>query len=136
MLDSLSCCCSHFWVHQVVLPQLWPELSKNHFLFPKCQVPESPFPYWPNSYSFFIVCNWCLLLEEFNKKLVRWTRRIQLLTPYSTKESTECWKQEWIAIPFSRGSSAPRDWTCISCSLELAGDFFFLTTEPSGKPTK
>ena len=36
MLDSLSCCCSHFGVHQVVLPQLWPELSKNHFLFPKC----------------------------------------------------------------------------------------------------
>ena len=22
---------------------------------------------------------------------------------------------EWVAIPFSRGSSRPRDWTCISC---------------------
>ena len=24
---------------------------------------------------------------------------------------------EWVAIPFSRGSSWPRDWTCISCLL-------------------
>ena len=22
---------------------------------------------------------------------------------------------EWVAIPFSRGSSWPRDWTCVSC---------------------
>ena len=28
---------------------------------------------------------------------------------------------EWIAIPFSRGSSQPRDWTHISC---IAGGFF------------
>ena len=35
---------------------------------------------------------------------------------------------EWVAISFSRGSSWPRDWTCVSC---LAGKFF--TTEPQGK---
>jgi len=34
---------------------------------------------------------------------------------------------EWVAISFSRGSSPPRDWTCVSC---LAGRFF--TTEPPG----
>ena len=28
---------------------------------------------------------------------------------------------EWVAIPFSRGSSWPRDWTCASC---IAGGFF------------
>ena len=27
---------------------------------------------------------------------------------------------EWVVIPFSRGSSGPRDWTCISC---IAGGF-------------
>ena len=32
---------------------------------------------------------------------------------------------EWVAISFSRGSSQPRDLTCISC---IAGRFF--TTEP------
>ena len=36
---------------------------------------------------------------------------------------------EWIAIPFSRGSSWPRDCTHISC---IAGGF--VTTEPPGKP--
>ena len=28
---------------------------------------------------------------------------------------------EWLAIPFSRGSSQPRDWTRVSC---IAGGFF------------
>ena len=28
---------------------------------------------------------------------------------------------EWVAIPFSRGSSQPRDWTQVSC---IAGGFF------------
>ena len=36
---------------------------------------------------------------------------------------------EWVAISFSRGSSQPRDITCISC---LVGRFF--TTEPPEKP--
>ena len=37
---------------------------------------------------------------------------------------------EWIAIPSSRGSSQPRDWTQVSC---IAGRFFLLS-EPQGKP--
>ena len=36
---------------------------------------------------------------------------------------------EWVVISFSRGSSQPRDWTCVSC---VAGDFF--TAEPPGEP--
>ena len=36
---------------------------------------------------------------------------------------------EWVAIPFSRRSSQPRDQTQVSC---IAGRFF--TTEPPGKP--
>ena len=36
---------------------------------------------------------------------------------------------EWVAIPFSRGSSWPRDQTWVSC---IAGRFF--TAEPAGKP--
>ena len=30
---------------------------------------------------------------------------------------------EWVAIPFSRGSSQPRDWTQVSC---IAGGFFII----------
>ena len=36
---------------------------------------------------------------------------------------------EWVAIPFSRGSSQPRDRTQVS---HIAGGFF--TVEPPGKP--
>ena len=36
---------------------------------------------------------------------------------------------QWVAISFTRGSSWPRDQTCISC---IAGGFF--TIEPPGKP--
>ena len=38
---------------------------------------------------------------------------------------------EWVAIPFSRGSSRPRDQTCLLHLPALAGGFF--TTEPPGK---
>ena len=36
---------------------------------------------------------------------------------------------EWVALPFSRGSSQPRDWTQVSCT---SGGF--LPAEPRGKP--
>ena len=39
---------------------------------------------------------------------------------------------KWVAMPSSRGSFLPRDWTLISCSTWIAGRFF--TTEPPGKP--
>ena len=35
---------------------------------------------------------------------------------------------EWVAIPFSRGSSQPRDWMLVSC---IEGRF---SSEPPGKP--
>ena len=38
---------------------------------------------------------------------------------------------EWVAMPFSRGSSRPRDQTRVSC---IEGGFF--TTEPPGKPKR
>ena len=36
---------------------------------------------------------------------------------------------EWVAVPFSRGSSQPRDWTQVAC---IAGRFF--TSWTTGKP--
>ena len=38
---------------------------------------------------------------------------------------------EWVAMPFSRGSSWPRDQTCITCVSSTAGGLF--TTKPPGK---
>ena len=37
---------------------------------------------------------------------------------------------EGVALPFSRGSSQPRDQTCVSCISGIAGRFF--TSEPPG----
>ena len=39
---------------------------------------------------------------------------------------------EWVAMPFSRGSSQPRNQTQVSCISCTAGRFS--TAEPSGKP--
>ena len=38
----------------------------------------------------------------------------------------------WVAMPSTRGSFWPRDWTHVSCISCTAGGFF--TTEPLGKP--
>ena len=43
-------------------------------------------------------------------------------------------KNTGVALPFSRGSSPPRDRTRISCFSCVAGRFF--TTRPLGKPPK
>ena len=40
---------------------------------------------------------------------------------------------ERVAMPSFRGSSQPRDRTCVSCGSCIAGGFF--TAEPSGKPS-
>ena len=40
---------------------------------------------------------------------------------------------EWVAIPSSRGSSQPKNRTCMSCIFCMAGGFFI--TESPGKPT-
>ena len=45
---------------------------------------------------------------------------------FSDQEILQARILEWDAIPFSRGSSRPRDQTLVSC---IAGRFF--TTEPS-----
>ena len=39
---------------------------------------------------------------------------------------------EWVAISFSRGSSWPRDWICVTCNSCLAG--WFWTSESPEKP--
>ena len=57
--------------------------------------------------------------------------RVQLLATPWTMQSMEFSILEWVAFPFSRGSSQPRDWTQVPCT---AGGFFFLPAELSGKP--
>jgi len=48
----------------------------------------------------------------------------------SVQEILQATMLEWAAIPFSRGSSQPRDQTCVSCISGIAGRF--LTVESPG----
>ena len=54
----------------------------------------------------------------------------QILYQLSHKESPR--RLEWVAYPFSSRYSQPRNWTGVS---SIAGGFFFLPTELSGKPS-
>ena len=42
---------------------------------------------------------------------------------------------EWVAMPFSRGSSQPSDWTQVSCITRGFFNVWSLMSEPPGKPS-
>ena len=83
-------------------------------------------PPWPQSCkaggpdSYFYVC----MLSHFSHVLLfatLWTE----LPRSSVRGILKAKIMEWVAVPSSRGSSWPRDWTCSPC---IAGRFF--TSEP------
>ena len=53
------------------------------------------------------------------------------LAGFSVHGISQARRLEWVAIPFSRGFSQPRDQTRVSC---ITGRFF--TTEPPRKPSR
>ena len=57
---------------------------------------------------------------------------LTLCTPMDCRLPGSSVQLEWVAMPSSRGSSQPRDWTCISYVSGITGEFF--ATEPLGKP--
>ena len=64
-----------------------------------------------------LVTQWCLTLHD---------PMDYSLLGSSAREILQAIVLEWVAIPFSRGSSGPRDWTQVSC---IAGGFFTVTRE-------
>ena len=56
------------------------------------------------------------------------------LTGYSVHGNLQARILKWVALPSSRGSSQPRDQTCISCLLHWQGGFFTTFLAPPGKP--
>ena len=76
----------------------------------------------------------CVYYWVFSRKQksesVKSLSHVQLFViPWSVHGILQARILEWVAIPFSRGSSQPRDRTQVS---HIAGRFF--TTEPSRKP--
>ena len=55
----------------------------------------------------------------------------ELQPGFSVHGILQAWIVEWVDVP-SRGSSWPRNWTCISFGSFIADRFF--TAEPPGKP--
>ena len=68
----------------------------------------------------------CLLSEKWEWEL---PSCVQLFVIPWTIQSMEFYALEWVAFPFSRASSQPRDWTQVS---RIAADS--LPAEPQGKP--
>ena len=64
---------------------------------------------------------------QFNRSVVSYSLRPHRL---SVRRISQARIVEWVALPFSRGSSQPRDRTWVSCT---AGRFF--TAAPPGKPS-
>ena len=82
---------------------------------------------------------WVVVLRtsgRSHQKLTKWKSRSHVrlfVTPvdYTVHGILQPRILEWVAFPFSKGSSQPRDWTQVSC---IAGRFF--TSWGTGKPQK
>ena len=99
---------------------------QNAFKFVICLTSNSP---WRQRFwIIYLLCSWCLsMLIHLNKHVLNWAE-----SEVKVKLSQSCptlWDpmgytfhgilqariRDWVAIPFSRVSSQPRDQTCISC---------------------
>ena len=76
------------------------------------------FPIWVPAMGCWLNCCVCIL----------WPHRLYSPLGSSVHGILQARILDWVAMPFSRGSSRPRDWTWVFC---IAGRFF--TTEPPGK---
>ena len=70
------------------------------------------------NYSACMCANWFSCVWLF---ATLWTAALQALL---CMEILQTRILEWVAMPSSRGSSWPRDWTCVSCGSCIAGGFF------------
>ena len=78
--------------------------------------------------NFVLTFNCCCSLVTKSRLTLLWPQGLQPASS-SVHGISQARILAWVTISFFRGSSQPRDRTCISC---LAGGFF--ATEPLGKP--
>ena len=64
-------------------------------------------------------------------KVAQWCLTLCDLMDYAVHEILQARILEWVAFPFSQGSSQPRDRTQV---FHIVGRFLFLQAEPQGKP--
>ena len=102
MDHSGSLTATSLWCHQLIIPLLIKIYLTSCFLLvircAMCHV-------WPFATPWNVACQAPLSLRCSRQE-------------YGVEQL------EWVVIPFSRGSSPPRDWTLISCVSCIAGGFF------------
>ena len=108
------------WINEsqvMFLHQVGSEVENESYL------PQHPFSsfHWVIELKFQILATYVWVLSHFWLFVTPWTIA-------SVHGILQARILEWVAIPFSRGSSWPRDQTCLSC---INGVFF--TAEPPGK---
>ena len=75
------------------------------------ELSDSPFQCWYN----VLLCVSCSVTSD---SAIHGLQPTSLLCPWNSSRRI----LEWVAFPFSRGSSRPRDWTQVSC---IAGRFWY-----------
>ena len=80
-----------------------------------------------SSFSFFLVafCVWAKLLQSCP---ILCNPMDSSLPGFSVHGIPQARILEWVVVPSSRGSSRPRDQTCVSCVSALAGRFFITSS--------
>ena len=129
-LPTLAACCTAALVSGIViLTQLRTcdrggSLDNGHILdMWRCSPAVTEGGFWPSFISVVTIMRACSVVPDSCDPM-----------DYSTQSSPvhgvfQARILQWVAISYSRGSSWPRDWSCVSC---IAGQFF--TTETPGKP--
>ena len=99
---------------------------------------EGTSPHSQLSFSLSLTLYFCFLLVQFLCTCVPVQSCLTLCDPMdcsppdsSVHGISQARMLEWFTMPSSRGSSQPRDPTCISCASCVAGGFFI--SEPPGK---
>ena len=127
LLSSVSCCVTCILWYVLNMPSKLPLIFTFLFLdltFSGLQL----FHLWNGLASTSLISEW----SEVAQSCPTLCDPVDCRLPgFSVHEIFQARILEWVAIPFSRGSSQPRDWTHVSYVCCTAGRFFtFWATEP------
>ena len=103
----------------------WPEPQPPLTLAQPCPLPASILLYYTEVY---LLPRWlaCLWAKSFQSYPILCDPMDYSPRGFCVHGILQARTLEWVAVPSFRGSSPPRDGTCISCSFCIAGGFFII----------
>ena len=121
-MQALKCALPQWWVERAYLPE-WLTVAG-----PWGRVFRGFLRRIPAEWSF---CTHACMLSHFS---CVWLFVTLWTVAHQAPLSMEFSRQEWVAVPSSRGSSRPRDQTLVS-GICCTGRWVLYTSSPPGKPT-